>query len=62
MRFNWDAMIPAVALMYDDPAIAPISGTGFNVERGSNPGEFIVKLQILDQPTETVEPQAPPSA
>jgi hypothetical protein len=61
MRFNWDAIIPSVALMYDDKAIAPIKGTGFEIERGDQDGAFTVKLQILDQPTEQAEPSAEPT-
>lgn len=62
MRFNWDAVIPAVALMHEDDAIKPINGTGFEIERGKNPGEYTVHLTLLDQPTETAEPNAPAAA
>lgn len=61
MRFNWDAVIPAVALMHDDPAVPPITGTGFKIERGDT-GEFTIHLTLLDQPTESAEPQAPATA
>jgi len=48
--------------MLDDEAIKPISGTGFSIERGKNPGEFTVNITQLDQPTETAEPEAPAAA
>jgi hypothetical protein len=62
MRFNWDAVIPAVALMHDDGQVPPIKGTGFEIERGKNHGEYHIRLVMLDQPTEAVEHEAPPAA
>ena len=50
MRFNWDGAIPAVRMMYDDPEIAPISGTGFSTERLKDGSYRVTFTPIEDGP------------
>lgn len=47
MRYNWNALINAVAYLTDEPdADGPLTGKGYSVER-QGPGSFIIHVSEL---------------
>lgn len=58
MRYNWNAVINAVAYLTDEPdAHGPLTGKGYSVER-AEPGSFIIDISELAN-NETPENPAP---